>query len=128
MPAIGDAVFFEDRVFLTPSASLSKCHPPPKLCHIIFLLTHSAIRQWDFRSHAAGTMRHHAGVSTSPPMSLECPRWREPRDICEGSMIQPANGSDLGKLLIVLGGILVIVGVALILSGKIPWLGRLPGD
>ena len=43
-------------------------------------------------------------------------------------MIQPANGSDLGKLLIFLGGILVIVGVALILSGKIPWLGRLPGD
>jgi len=43
-------------------------------------------------------------------------------------MIQPANGPDIGKLLIVLGGILVIVGAALILSGRIPWLGRLPGD
>jgi hypothetical protein len=49
-------------------------------------------------------------------------------DIFEGPMVQPANGPDIGKLLIVLGGILVIVGAALILSGKIPWLGRLPGD
>jgi DUF2905 family protein len=43
-------------------------------------------------------------------------------------MFQPANGPDVGKVLIVLGGILVLVGVAFILSGKIPWLGRLPGD
>jgi hypothetical protein len=36
--------------------------------------------------------------------------------------------SGLGKLLIVLGGILIIVGAATVLLGKIPWLGRLPGD
>ena len=28
----------------------------------------------------------------------------------------------------VLGGVLLAVGVLLTLSGKIPWLGRLPGD
>jgi hypothetical protein len=36
--------------------------------------------------------------------------------------------NDLGKLLIVSGVILVILGATLLLAGKIPWLGRLPGD
>ncbi len=34
----------------------------------------------------------------------------------------------LGKLLILLGGILVAVGLLLILGPKIPLLGKLPGD
>jgi hypothetical protein len=36
--------------------------------------------------------------------------------------------AELGKMLILFGGLLVLVGVLLTLSGKIPWLGRLPGD
>ena len=36
--------------------------------------------------------------------------------------------SDLGKILIVFGVVLVAVGLLLQVSGKIPWLGRLPGD
>jgi len=36
--------------------------------------------------------------------------------------------SDLGRLLIVIGVILVIVGAVFLLAPKIPWLGRLPGD
>ena len=36
--------------------------------------------------------------------------------------------NDLGKLLMFFGAILVILGAACILAGKIPWLGRLPGD
>jgi hypothetical protein len=35
---------------------------------------------------------------------------------------------DLGKLLILFGIIVVAVGVLLIIAGKLPWLGRLPGD
>lgn len=35
---------------------------------------------------------------------------------------------DLGKLLILLGVVLVAVGVLLTFAGKIPWLGKLPGD
>lgn len=35
---------------------------------------------------------------------------------------------EIGKLLIVLGGVLVLVGVALVFVGRIPGLGRLPGD
>jgi len=34
----------------------------------------------------------------------------------------------LGKLLIVAGMVLVVAGVLLALGGRIPWLGRLPGD
>jgi membrane protein implicated in regulation of membrane protease activity len=40
--------------------------------------------------------------------------------------MMPLNG--VGKLLIVLGGLLIIIGAAIVLAGKIPWLGRLPGD
>jgi membrane protein implicated in regulation of membrane protease activity len=33
-----------------------------------------------------------------------------------------------GKILIVIGLILAAVGLLLMLGGKIPWIGRLPGD
>jgi hypothetical protein len=33
-----------------------------------------------------------------------------------------------GKTLIAVGLLLVLVGLILTFSGKIPWLGRLPGD
>lgn len=36
--------------------------------------------------------------------------------------------TELGKILMVCGGMMLVVGVLLTLSGKIPWLGRLPGD
>ena len=36
--------------------------------------------------------------------------------------------AELGKLLIVAGGLLVCVGALFLLGGKLPWLGRLPGD
>ena len=36
--------------------------------------------------------------------------------------------SDVGKLLIVFGLLIAGVGVVLILAGRVPWLGRLPGD
>ncbi len=34
----------------------------------------------------------------------------------------------LGKSLIVIGLIIAVIGVILSLAGRIPWLGRLPGD
>lgn len=36
--------------------------------------------------------------------------------------------TELGKILMVCGGLMLLVGVLLTWSGKIPWLGRLPGD
>ena len=35
---------------------------------------------------------------------------------------------DLGKSLIVIGLIIAVIGVILTFAGRIPWLGRLPGD
>lgn len=35
---------------------------------------------------------------------------------------------DIGKWLMAAGLVLLVVGGLLTLSGKIPWLGRLPGD
>ncbi len=35
---------------------------------------------------------------------------------------------DLGRFLVLFGGVLVVVGVLLTLAGKLPWLGKLPGD
>ena len=36
--------------------------------------------------------------------------------------------NELGKLLIVLGALVVLAGVVLVAVGRVPWLGRLPGD
>jgi cell division protein FtsW (lipid II flippase) len=34
----------------------------------------------------------------------------------------------IGKLLLLLGAIIAALGVLMMLSAKIPWIGRLPGD
>jgi hypothetical protein len=36
--------------------------------------------------------------------------------------------SLLGRLLIGFGALVILIGVVLLFSDKIPWLGRLPGD
>ncbi|MCS6925471.1 MAG: DUF2905 domain-containing protein [Candidatus Binatia bacterium] len=36
--------------------------------------------------------------------------------------------TELGKLLMIIGGVLLLVGVLLTTGAKLPWLGRLPGD
>jgi len=36
--------------------------------------------------------------------------------------------AELGKTLIIIGAVAIVIGALLMLSGKIPWLGRLPGD
>ncbi len=35
---------------------------------------------------------------------------------------------EIGKTLIFLGFLLAVVGGLILIAGKIPWLGRLPGD
>ena len=36
--------------------------------------------------------------------------------------------ADMGRLLMMLGGVLLVVGALLVFGARIPWLGRLPGD
>jgi hypothetical protein len=36
--------------------------------------------------------------------------------------------SDIGRTVLVLGGVLVVIGLVLTFAGRIPLLGRLPGD
>lgn len=36
--------------------------------------------------------------------------------------------AELGKVLLLFGSVLMAIGALLLFGGKIPWLGRLPGD
>jgi hypothetical protein len=36
--------------------------------------------------------------------------------------------TDLGKILLLLGGLIVLAGLGLMLLGRVPFFGRLPGD
>jgi hypothetical protein len=36
--------------------------------------------------------------------------------------------SGIGRSLIILGLVIVLVGIVVTMAGKLPWLGRLPGD
>lgn len=36
--------------------------------------------------------------------------------------------TELGKFLIVVGIIMAVVGVGVLAIGRVPWIGRLPGD
>ena len=40
----------------------------------------------------------------------------------------PDDFNFIGKTLIGIGILIIAIGIALMLSDKIPWLGRLPGD
>jgi hypothetical protein len=34
----------------------------------------------------------------------------------------------LGKILIIIGLLIIILGILFLFAGRIPWIGRLPGD
>jgi len=36
--------------------------------------------------------------------------------------------SEIGKLLIVFGVLIAVIGVVIVLAGRLPWIGWLPGD
>jgi heme/copper-type cytochrome/quinol oxidase subunit 2 len=39
-----------------------------------------------------------------------------------------SNLSDLGRILLLVGGGIVLLGLIFLLAGRVPWLGHLPGD
>ncbi len=40
----------------------------------------------------------------------------------------PDGIQQIGKLIVVLGIVILAIGLVLTFAGKIPWIGRLPGD
>jgi Protein of unknown function (DUF2905) len=36
--------------------------------------------------------------------------------------------AELGKILVIIGAVLLALGCVFLLSGKLPWIGKLPGD
>jgi hypothetical protein len=36
--------------------------------------------------------------------------------------------ADLGRLLLIVGGVIVVLGLVLTFAGRLPGVGRLPGD
>ena len=45
-----------------------------------------------------------------------------------GSVVEGKEMPALGKLLIIMGVVLVLVGLGFMFADKIPYIGRLPGD
>ena len=43
-------------------------------------------------------------------------------------MSEPTGVNDIGKTLVILGVVIALAGVVLMVVGRVPWLGRLPGD
>src|SRR5256885_1835394 len=65
--------------------------------------------------------RHCARIGTSVSPG---PEGETRASCCEARVTM----TELGKALILFGGFILLIGVLLTLGGKIPWLGRLPGD
>jgi len=38
------------------------------------------------------------------------------------------NITAIGKLLLIMGGVLAVIGLLIMIAPKVPWIGRLPGD
>jgi hypothetical protein len=36
--------------------------------------------------------------------------------------------AEFGKILVIIGAVMLALGGVFLLSGKLPWIGRLPGD
>src|SRR5262249_16144708 len=75
------------------------------------------------QSDAARAHGHAAGVRPLRPRAARRRVTTDPlRQVGSRAMV------DLGRWLIVFGLVLVGVGLLLTVAGRIPWLGRLPGD
>src|SRR5439155_24330223 len=73
----------------------------------------------------------HPGRTTRPPRDarrVSPPRQAAARVGGTGGPVRVSGVPDIGRMLVVFGLLIALVGVALVLVGRVPWLGRLPGD
>src|SRR5262249_4789973 len=76
------------------------------------------------RPRAARASRHPRGVRP-PRQAGACGA----RAGSEHAVLTEASGvNDIGKTLIVLGLLIALAGLVLVFVGRVPWIGRLPGD
>jgi membrane protein implicated in regulation of membrane protease activity len=54
--------------------------------------------------------------------------WLDRGEEARKSFSERPAMTELGKTLMVLGGVLLLIGLLLTAGTKLPWLGRLPGD
>ncbi len=62
------------------------------------------------------------------PMGSPYPQISQIAQIRQGRKDMVPGMESLGKMLILFGIVLAVLGGLLLLTGKIPFLGRLPGD
>jgi membrane protein implicated in regulation of membrane protease activity len=43
-------------------------------------------------------------------------------------LTEASGVNDIGKTLVVLGLLIALAGLVLVFVGRVPWIGRLPGD
>jgi membrane protein implicated in regulation of membrane protease activity len=60
-------------------------------------------------------------------MTPACPSVSS-QPIAAGLRVTVGPVGDLGRMLMIAGGALLLLGALFTLGGRIPWLGRLPGD
>jgi hypothetical protein len=41
---------------------------------------------------------------------------------------EAARVQDIGKALVILGLVIALAGLVMLVAGRVPWIGRLPGD
>ncbi|MFP4028049.1 MAG: DUF2905 domain-containing protein [Candidatus Brocadiia bacterium] len=70
-----------------------------------------------------GTLR---GLLIGRLMLYAGSRWG--KSACDLNGKGSAMTNQLGKLLLIAGGVLMLLGVVFLLGPKIPFIGRLPGD
>jgi len=55
-------------------------------------------------------------------------RSRRRSGLCERKRVEVGALTELGRLLLIMGAVLLVVGFILLLFGRVPFVGRLPGD
>ena len=66
------------------------------------------------------------GLKTFYLQAINLSSYKEKKRTDKNSMSEGVQ--HIGKVLIVTGAVMALLGAILYLSGRIPWLGRLPGD
>ena len=66
------------------------------------------------------------GLKTFYLQAINLSSYKEKKRTYKNSMSEGMQ--HIGKALIITGAVIALIGVVLVLSGRMPWIGRLPRD